>query len=90
MQLLLVGRLDTEPPNEGCPFVRSSIDVLEVLLADGGNIPKGVNTELAVGIVTRLPGDQLDARELDAMDCEAPDFFISQSQPQRNGVEGAA
>ena len=76
MQLLLVGSLDTQSPDERRPVVRSSIDVLEVLLADGGNVSKGVDTDLAVGVVTRLARDQIDAWKLEAMYSEASNFVV--------------
>ena len=49
-----------------------------------------MHSELAVGVVPRLAGGQIDARELVAMHREAADLLVGQAQPHRHAVEAAA
>ena len=64
--------------------------LLQILLADGADVAERMHAEFTVGVVARLAGGQIDAREFEAMHREAADLLIGQAQPHRHAVEAAA
>ncbi len=90
MQLLLIGRFDAQLADQRRAGVGLPVDLLEIALADGGDVTERVNREIVVRVPARLARLDIDTAELEAVHGEARDVFFGHAQAQRHAVERPA